>query len=191
MGYNIKLKKETYMSKIDEEKIKLRALTKEDAKISWTWRNNENMRYFYSGHPFFINQEKEETWITKISASDIPLTSFGIEEVETNSLIGMSFLKDINLIHRNAEFAIFIGEENAKGKGYAKEATIKTIEFAFNNLNLNRVFLKVQEDNTNAIKLYEKCKFKKEGILRECIYKNGHYLNEIIMSILKSEHIEK
>ena len=169
---------------MDNAKIKLRALTKDDAKISWTWRNNENIRYFYSGHPFFINQEKEEAWLAKISGSDIPLTSFGIEELENNSLIGMAFLKEINLMHRTAEFAIFIGEENAKGKGYAKEATIKTIEFAFNNLNLNRVFLKVQEDNIKAIKLYEKCKFKREGILRECIYKNGHYINEIVMSIL-------
>ena len=38
---------------------------------------------------------------------------------------------------------------------------------------------------------YEKRKFKNEGILRKCIYKNGHYLNEIIMSILKSEHIDQ
>jgi len=171
-----------------KEKIKLRSLTKEDAKISWKWRNKEDIRYFYSGHPFFVNQEKEEKWIEKISESDLPLTSFGIEELEKNSLIGMAFLKNINLMHRTAEFAIFIGEENVKGKGYAKEATIKTLDFAFNNLNLNRVFLKVQEDNLNAIKLYERCKFKKEGILRECIYKNGHYLNEFIMSLLKSEY---
>ncbi len=102
----------------------------------------------------------------------------------------MAFLKEINLMHRTAEFSIFIGEENAKGKGYAKEATMKTIEFAFNDLNLNRVFLKVQEDNFKAIKLYEKCKFKKEGILRECIYKNGHYINEIVMSILKAEYLD-
>ena len=174
---------------MNSEKIKLRALTKDDAKISWVWRNNENVRYFYSGHPFFINQEKEEKWMEKICVSDIPLTSFGIEELQSNTLIGMSFLKDINLIHRTAEFAIFIGDENAKGKGYAKEATNKTIAFAFTNLNLNRVFLKVQEDNLNAIKLYEKCKFKKEGVLRECVYKNGHYINEIIMSILKNEHL--
>ncbi|WP_026348558.1 GNAT family N-acetyltransferase [Eudoraea adriatica] len=176
--------------KMDNSKIKLRALTKDDAKISWTWRNNENIRYFYSGHPFFINQEKEEGWLVKILVSDIPLTSFGIEELETNSLIGMTFLKDINLIHRTAEFAIFIGEEDAIGKGYGKEATIKTIEFAFNNLNLNRVHLKVQENNLNAIKLYEKCKFKKEGVLRECIYKNGHYINEIVMSILRIEYLD-
>ncbi|MBP2833680.1 GNAT family N-acetyltransferase [Aquimarina sp. U1-2] len=174
---------------MSSEKIKLRALTKDDAKVSWPWRNTDAIRYFYSGHPFFINLEKEEAWIEKIAVSDLPLTSFGIEEMQSNSLIGMSFLKDINLIHRTAEFAIFIGDDNAKGKGYAKEATLKTITFAFNNLNLHRVFLKVQEDNHSAIKLYEKCHFKKEGTLRECVYKNGHYVNEVIMAILKNEFL--
>lgn len=176
------------MEKSEGANIKLRALTKEDAKVSWVWRNNPDMRYFYSGHPFFINIEKEEAWIAKVSTSDIPLTSFGIEELKTNSLIGMVFLKDINLINRSAEFAIFIGAENVKGKGYATEATSKAIDFAFDNLNLNRVFLKVQEDNNSAIRLYEKCKFKKEGVLRESVYKNGNYLNEIVMSILKKEY---
>ncbi|MFK7812418.1 MAG: GNAT family N-acetyltransferase [Maribacter sp.] len=176
------------MKKTEGLNIRLRALTKEDAKVSWLWRNNADMRYFYSGHPFFINIEKEEAWIAKVSTSDMPLTSFGIEEVSTNSLIGMVFLKDINLINRNAEFAIFIGDENVKGKGYATQATTMAVDFAFDDLNLNRVFLKVQEDNSAAIRLYEKCKFQKEGILRESVYKNGKYLNEIIMSILKKEY---
>ncbi len=177
------------MLKFEHEKIRLRALTKEDAKISWTWRNKENIRYFFSGHPYFINIEKEEAWIAEVLCSDLPLTTFGIEELESNSLVGMAFLKDINLLTRTAEFAIFIGEEHATGKGYAKEATLKAIDFAFNDLNLHRLSLKVQENNINAVKLYEKCAFKREGILRECIYKNGHYLNLILMSILKSEYL--
>lgn len=175
---------------MESRKIKLRALTQEDAKIIWIWRNNDKVRYFYSGHPFFINLEKEEAWIAKILCSDIPMTSFGIEETKTNVLIGMSFLKDINLIHRTAEFSIFIGDENALGKGYATEAVLQTLQFAFSNLNLNRVFLKVQQDNLSAIRLYKNCNFKQEGVLRESMYKNGQYIDEIVMSILKKEYVE-
>lgn len=178
------------MRKTADGKIKLRALTKEDAKTSWAWRNNVDMQYYYSGHPFFINIEKEEAWISKVSTSDMPLSAFGIEETENSTLIGMVFLKDINLIHRNAEFAIFIGDDKVKGKGYATQATNKALDFAFNKLNLNRVFLKVQEDNANAIKLYTKCNFKKEGVLRKSVYKNGNYLDELVFSILQSEFRE-
>jgi len=173
------------------DKIILRALTKEDAKKSWLWRNYEEIRYFYSGHPFYVNQEKEEEWILNISKSDLPLVSFGIVEIETQTLIGMAFLKDVNLIHRRAEYAFFIGDESAKGKGHAKEVTKKIIYFAFSNLNINRLFLKVQEDNSKAIKLYESLSFKMEGLLRESVFKNGRYLNELVYSVLKSEYLDQ
>ncbi len=38
------------------DKICLRALLRDDAKISWKWRNTENVREYYSGHPFNITQ---------------------------------------------------------------------------------------------------------------------------------------
>jgi len=174
---------------MEKEKVRLRALTKEDAKTSWNWRNNDDIKYFYSGHPFPVNIEKEEAWLSNLVESDLPLTSFGIDEIETGNFIGMCFLKNINLINRNAEIAIFIGEESATGKGYAKEATNKTIDFAFNELNLNRIYLYVQEDNHNAIKLYEKCSFVKEAVLREANFKRGKYVNVIVMSILRSEYL--
>jgi RimJ/RimL family protein N-acetyltransferase len=169
--------------------IRLRALTKKDAITTCSWRNNNEIRQFYSGHPFYVNIEKEEAWFDKILCLDIPLTSFGIEERKSNCLIGITFLKDINLINRTAEFAIFIGDDNARGKGYGREATINTIDFAFNQLNLNRVFLKVQENNQKALHLFENCGFIKEGLLRECTYKNGQYQNEVVMSVLKPEYI--
>jgi RimJ/RimL family protein N-acetyltransferase len=176
------------MGLVAGEKIRLRALTKDDGKTTWSWRNGDDIRQFYSGLPFLVNQEKEEAWLDKILCSDMPLTSFGIEERESSCLIGMSFLKDIDMINRAAEFAIFIGDENARGNGYGREATIKTVDFAFKQLNLNRVFLNVMEENHKAIHIYEKCGFSKEGVLRENIYKNGQYKNQVVMSILINEY---
>jgi len=173
-----------------ETKINLRALSKDDAKTSWEWRNKDFMREYYSGHPFYINLKDEEAWLERISSSNIPLTSFGIEEEVSKTLVGMSFLKDIDLINRTCEFAIFIGDENGRRKGYTKEASLKTMEFAFKDLNLNRVFLIVQEGNEIAINLYKKCGYQTEGILRESVYKKGRYKNEIIMSIVRKEFIE-
>lgn len=167
--------------------IKLRALTKEDARITWKWRNDEDIKYFFSGHPFYVNLEKEEEWFSRVLYSDIPTCILAIEEIQSKNLIGLVFLKDIHQINRSAEFAILIGEKNSRGKGYAKKSTKLMIDFAFNDLNLNRVFLKVQEDNDKAIKLYKKCEFQVEGILRQSIFKKGKYMNEIIMSIIKTE----
>ena len=145
----------------------------------------------YSGHPFPVNYELEKVWYEKFIYSNIPTSTFAIEIINPQKLIGMTFLKSINLINRETEFAIIIGDVEERGKGYGQEATQKTLEFAFFNLGLNRVFLKVVEDNSAAIRLYENCGFIKEGILRESMFKNNKLKNQIIMSILKSEFMEQ
>ncbi len=90
------------------------------------------------------------------------------------------------MIDRNAEFAIYIGDPQYKGKGRL-EATIDTLGFGFYNLGLHRIQLKVLTENTIAISLYEKIGFIKEGIIREVVFKNNSFKDEISMSILKNE----
>jgi RimJ/RimL family protein N-acetyltransferase len=169
------------------EKIRLRALTAEDAQVTWQWQNSPEIKEFYSDHPYPVNYEMEKLWYEKITYTNIPVTVFGIEILENRKLIGMSILKNINLIHRSAELGIFIGDNSEKHKGYSGEATHLTLKFGFMDMGLNRIYLKVHEDNESAIKLYEKTGFKKEGILRKSVFKNGRFKNEIIMSLLKEE----
>lgn len=169
--------------------IKLRALTKSDLEKTLEWHNQDDIRDLYAGHPFPVNREMEEKWYEKILYSNYPTTVFGIEKIKEKKLIGIVLLKDIHSINRSCEFAIYIGDKDERGKGYSKEATLLSLEFSFNKLGMNRVFLKVLEENMAAKKLYEKCNFKMEGILRNSNYKNGEYKSEIIMSILKDEFI--
>lgn len=167
--------------------IKLRALTKEDLVKTLAWHNDSEIRALYLGHPFPINKETEEQWYSKILTSNIPTSVFGIEHEEDNVLIGITVLKNINLINRSAEFAMYIGDKNYRGKGFSKLATKETLRFGFDQLNLNRISLNVLENNKKAIGLYEKLGFKKEGVLRESIYKQGKRYNEYIFSLLKNE----
>lgn len=169
------------------EKIKLRALTSEDQPITLSWHNQQDIVYYYSGHPFPVNQEMEKKWYEKILTSNFPVTVFGIELLENNSLVGISVLKDINMINRMSEFAIYIGEEPYRGKGIAKEASLKTLEFGFHRIGLNRICLKVLEENKAAINLYQQLGFQKEGVLRNSVFKNNRFENEIIFGMLKEE----
>lgn len=168
-------------------KIKLRALTHADMEKTLAWHNQEDISDFYSGHPFPVNIEMEQKWYEKVLTSNFPVTVFGIELISDKKLIGISVLRELNLINRSAEFAIYIGDYNERKKGYANEATKLTLHFGFNNLGLNRISLKVIEENQFALKLYEKIGFKKEGLLRMCIFKKNQFKNEIAMSILRDE----
>ncbi len=61
------------------------------------------------------------------------------------------------------------------------------LAFAFHELNLHRISLKVYQDNARAIRAYEKCGFQHEGRLRKARYRKGAYYDELIMSILQHE----
>ena len=169
------------------KRLKLRALRLEDAEVTWPWRNQDDIRDQYSGHPFPVNYEMERSWLEKVIRSNTPTTVFGIEVVSSQKLIGMTVLRNINLINREAELAIFIGDEEERRKGYGVDALRLTLDFAFHQLGLNRVFLKVNVDNAPALRLYKKCGFQEEGRLRESIFKNGRFKDQLVMSILSRE----
>ena len=169
------------------KRIKLRALTMNDLPKTLEWHNREDIQNFYSGHPFPVNKEMEEEWYNRILKSNYPTTVFGIEENSNDELIGISVLKNIQMINRVAEFAIYIGAQNYKGKGLSIEATEETLRFGFYKIGLNRIFLKVMENNELALKLYRQIGFKQEGIFKKSVFKNNSFHNELVFAILKEE----
>ena len=61
------------------------------------------------------------------------------------------------------------------------------VRYAFETLNLNRVWLHVYEDNKGAIRAYEKVGFKTEGVLRQDSFRRGRYGNTVMMGILEAD----
>jgi RimJ/RimL family protein N-acetyltransferase len=168
------------------DKIELRLLRKEDTSVTWQWRNQAAVRDHFSGHPFSVTKEQEEEWFENQVRNNESLVAFAVCRMPDKRMAGMTFLKHINSLHRQAEFAILI-DEKFKGEGLGKEACHKTLLHAFRELNLHRVFLKVRTDNLAAIRVYEYCGFKKEGELRDDVYKNNSFRNQFIMAILETE----
>ncbi|GAB1468732.1 GNAT family protein [Candidatus Cloacimonadota bacterium] len=172
---------------MEHSRIRLRALTSTDLPMTLAWHNQEDIVDMYAGHPFPVNHEMEQKWYDKVLTSNIPATVFGIELTESLKLIGISILKDIDLLNRSAETAIYIGSISERGKGLSKEALNETLLFGFNNLGLHRIWLKVRNDNIAAYSLYKKIGFKDEGVLRDAAFKQGCYHDLSILSLLSSE----
>ncbi|WP_291634364.1 GNAT family protein, partial [Clostridium sp.] len=74
-----------------------------------------------------------------------------------------------------------------RGRGYAKEALRLTIDFGFEELNLHRIELTVLEYNEPAIKLYERLGFKREGVYREFIHRDGKRYDMYLYGMLRPE----
>jgi RimJ/RimL family protein N-acetyltransferase len=88
---------------------------------------------------------------------------------------------------RSAEFGIVVGEKNYWDQGYGSEAIRLLLQHGFETLNLNRISLRVYATNERARHAYQKIGFREEGVLRQAEYRQGQYLDVILMSVLKSE----
>lgn len=105
---------------------------------------------------------------------------------EAGEFLGIVEFFNISWKNRRAEYSIAL-QPLARGKGFGCLATDKILEIAFKELGLNRVWLRVLETNGKAIKLYERLGFVREGLCREESLRNGKFVSQIQMSILKKE----
>ena len=61
------------------------------------------------------------------------------------------------------------------------------MRFAFEEMNLNRVYLTTDENNSRALACYRKCGFREEGRLRQDRFLEGRYWDTIVMGVLREE----
>lgn len=87
-----------------------------------------------------------------------------------------------------ARYAVGLFDPTVWNKGLGTEITQLVLRYAFEELGLHRVDLKVLEYNKRAIKCYRKCGFVQEGLEREGAFINGKYETDVLMSILEIEY---
>lgn len=111
-----------------------------------------------------------------------------IEDKNKDNAIGIISIIQIDQKNRNAECIIDIGEKDYWGKGYGREALI-LLDYAFLELNLHRISLRVFAFNERAVALYNRIGFKTEGISRQALYRNGKWHDIMHMGMLKQEYL--
>jgi len=99
---------------------------------------------------------------------------------------GIIELVDINFIHRNSEIQIIV-KQDFRGRGLAKAAMLKGLDYAFNILNMNKIYLFVDTENHAALHLYKDVGFVQEGIMRQQFFVEGEYRDSVFMGIFKDE----
>lgn len=166
---------------------KLRELERKDIERINKWRNDREI-ISYLGAPYrFINIDVDENWYDNYIKNRNSTIRCAITIENNDEIIGLVTLANIDYINRCAELHIMIGKEY-QNKGAGKYAVENIINYAFNDLNLNRVELSVLENNERAIGLYNKIGFKVEGVKRNAYYKEGKFVNKVEMAVLRDEY---
>lgn len=172
------------MKKYEDEVagIYLRLMTADDTNRIVTWRNSDGVRKNFIYQALFT-RESHENWIrTMIDTGKV--VQMMICEMATDRAVGSVYIRDIDTTHHKAEYGIFIGEEDARGKGYGTSAAKLMVKYCFEELKLHRLFLRVYAENIQAIRSYEKAGFVKEAYLHEDVYVDGRYRDIVLMGII-------
>ncbi|PFI75191.1 GNAT family N-acetyltransferase [Bacillus cereus] len=172
--------------RLESERIYLRCIYELDAPIILESTMDEEIRYM-TGTKSNFSLEQIKTHINKIN-KDSSRYDFAICLKDTDKMIGELSVLDIDEENQKAGLRISMVSLLLTGKGYGTEAIKLVLNFIFEQLKLNRLQLEVYSHNLRGIRAYEKVRFVKEGILRQSLYYNNAYSDEIIMAILKSDH---
>lgn len=111
--------------------------------------------------------------------------SFAVTLTEDRTFLGIVGLH-VNKIHNMAELAYWIGKPYWR-RGYCTEATTRVVRFAFDQLNLNRVYAAAMTRNPASYKVMEKIGMKYEGILRNHIRKGTTYEDLRYYGLLRTD----
>lgn len=170
------------------EKVCLRAYKEEDISVASKFVNDKELKkLLVTTIPFPMTYWEEEEWIKSQKSNKEGTYNFAIEDIETNKYIGGCGIQNVNWLARVATVGIMIGDKDYWGRGYGTDAMKVLINFIFNDMNINKIRLGTFSFNERAIKSYEKCGFKVEGVLKDEIFKDGKYYDEIIMSIFNNK----
>lgn len=165
------------------DRVLLRPMEKTDADDVVRMRSApEVLAQLFSDEP--PTRESHLRWFEQMQIQGIR-QEFMIVERETGRSIGTVGLNHIDPNHRRAEFGILMGDEEARGKGLAFEASRLLLDYAFNKLGLYRLYLHVFPDNEPALHLYRKIGFVQEGLLRQHVFKNGQHRDVGVMALLR------
>ena len=175
------------MSRIAGERVALREFRQEDISAIRSWVTDiETTRTLGGAYLRPQTWEQSETYLSHLLSGDAGGVNLVIADKESLRYLGQCSLMMVDNVARHAELAVVMCPV-CQNQGHGQEVIALMLGFAFRQMNLNRVYLKVYADNARAVRCYEKCGFTREGLLRAHAYADGEYKDVLFMGILREE----
>ena len=163
--------------------IYLRLMTYDDTDLIVAWRNSDGVRKNFIYQALFT-RESHENWM-KTMVETGKVVQMIICDSASDKPLGSVYIRDIDRHHNKAEYGIFIGEPDARGRGVGTAAAKLMLRYCFEEEGLHRVYLRAFSDNIQAVKSYEKAGFVREGLLRDDVCIEGQYRDIVWMAAIR------
>ena len=172
-----------------EKTVYFRTFEEEDIESIYKWKNDDDLNAMTVGLNRKICRNDVATWVRSKMPHNPYEAYWAICAIDTKKIIGYAQLTEIHYINSSANFSgIIIGDDNYRTGLPWIETYLFIMDYAFKRLGLNRLYgssILGHKDSNSVSNLFL---WKREGIMRQAVYKNGHYYDLIIGAILKDEY---
>ena len=155
-----------------------------ESQVYRQWVNKEEFTTLL-GRAIPVTKAEHDNWYKSITQGSSSVV-FAVKTLDEEQYLGNVWLHNIHWVNRNGELRIFLGAEEAQGKGYGTRASKLLVRFAFEKLGLHKVYLYVSNVNPRAARAFEKAGFQLEGELKDEFYLDGKFVDVKRMAVVRS-----
>jgi len=160
-------------------RVLLRPVEEQDLQLIHAWQNDPEVWWLmdYEG-PFSMEdvaeserRAREEGHPFVIEVDGTPIGRIGLNQFRRRDRI--------------CSLYVLIGERSAWDRGFGTDAVAALVDEAFDRSDLNRIELWSLADNARALRVYEKCGFEVDARVPERSWKDGAWVDRVVMSVTR------
>jgi len=154
--------------------------------------NNIEQSRFMHAVPYPYTKEDAESYFRYLEAvrNDERVYELAIFDKENDTFIGVVSLRNIDFDYQNGELGYWMVKDFWR-KGYASEAAELLIKYAFEELNLYRIYATLEKDNAASLALLVKLGFEIEGLMKKSVKNKGEFVDRYICGLLRDKRQKK
>ena len=174
---------------IESERLRLRELREDDADALFALFSDVEVMRFWSGAPW-TSRDQALAHIARMNGgrSQVEYYPWAIARADDDALIGTMSLFELQREHARAMVGYAL-MPSQQGRGYATEALRAALRFAFELLELERIEIDIDPDNTPSRRLVERCGAQREGLFRRRWRVNGQWADSVMYGLLREEFV--
>ncbi len=172
---------------VSREDVSRIRLWLEDNEVSENWFG----RYSYGDpahlgyHPTEIESASDEDWQHVFNNPEHRIFSIYAEEGDHIGEVHLAIEESLG----DGQISLLIGRKDQWHKGFGTAAMIASLNVAFNEYNLYRVWADIPEYNAAPMQMFQHLGFVHEGTLRKSRPHEGSRFDSVIMGILAAEYV--
>jgi len=168
-------------------RLLLRPFTDCDAEAIYALQSNARVLRYWDSPPW-TERSRADAFIAacRKMQEDESGARFAIETLDDNAFSGWCSMFRWNPVYRSLGIG-YCFDGPAWGKGYATEAVGAMLQWAYRELDLNRVEAELDTRNAASARVLEKLGFEREGLRREDCVVSGEVSDSWIYGLLKRD----